>query len=222
MRSLTLAPAGERLKALLLGAHPDDIEIGCFGALESLRASGADVEISWAVLSGDGGRADEARASAEAILADGFASGSFHQGRFPDAHFAARWGDVKEWVARLGEGFTPHVVFTHHRDDRHQDHRLVAELSWNHFRDALILEYEVPKYDGELGAPNAFVPMPEELCRKKSEHLLRFFPSQKEKSWFTAETFQGLARLRGVECGTRLGYAEAFHVRKVLLGGGAT
>lgn len=221
MRDLPLARPGEHLEVLLLGAHPDDIEIGCFGAVELLRSSPATVDVRWAVLSGAGRRADEARASAEALLEDGFGGTSILQGRFPDAYLPGRWEEAKRWVAGLREGFEPDVVFTHHRTDRHQDHRLVSDLTWNHFRDALILEYEVPKYDGELGAPNAFVPMDDDTCRKKAEHLLRFFPSQADKPWFTSETFRGLARLRGVECGTPLGYAEGFHARKMVLSGRA-
>jgi LmbE family N-acetylglucosaminyl deacetylase len=219
MRELALVPPEGALRVLLLGAHPDDIEIGCFGALDLLRRSRASVQVRWAVLSGSEKRAGEARTSAEAILDDGFDDWTFHQGDLPDAWFPAHWARVKEWMAEAGRDFRPDVVLTHHRADRHQDHRLVGELTWNLFRESLILEYEVPKYDGELGSPNAFVPMTAEVCARKSDHLLSSFPSQAGKPWFTADTFRGLARLRGVECAAPSGLAEAFHARKLIISG---
>lgn len=208
---------GRPLRVVLLGAHPDDIEIGCFATLRALR-SAREIEVRWAVCSGTGERRREARRSAQALLED--VASEFFQGDFQDAYFPSEWGAVKRWLDRVREGFTADLVFTHHREDRHQDHRVVSELSWNLFRDALVLEYEVPKYDGELGSPNVFVPMHAETCRLKAQHLREHFPSQSDRPWFDEATFTGLARLRGVESGAREGYAEAFHVRKLILGGG--
>ena len=219
MMELALTPPDGSLEVLLLGAHPDDIEIGCFGALDLLRRSGREMAVRWAVLSGTKDRAAEARASAEALLGDGFQDWSVHQAEIPDGYFPGHWAGVKRWMADLRHDVHPDVVFTHHRQDRHQDHRVVGEVTWNLFRQSLILEYEIPKYDGELGSPNAFVPMEEAECERKVDHLLHFFPSQVDRPWFTAETFRGLARLRGVESGAPTGYAEGFHVRKMILSG---
>jgi LmbE family N-acetylglucosaminyl deacetylase len=198
-----------------LGAHPDDIEIGCFGALAALRARGRALEVRWAVCSGSPERREEARESAERLLEG--TDARLHFGEFEDSFFPGEWGALKRWLLQIREGFDADLAFTHHREDRHQDHRLVSELTWNLFRDALVVEYEVPKYDGELGAPNAFVAMSPEVCRRKAEHLLEHFPSQADRGWFTAETFTGLARVRGIESGAPEGYAEAFHARKLLL-----
>jgi LmbE family N-acetylglucosaminyl deacetylase len=196
------------LRILCLGAHSDDIEIGCGGTLLRLARSVEALELHWVVLSASGERAQEARTSAEAFGAVAEVQG------FRDAFF--RYGpEVKAFFEELKGRFEPDLVLTHHGEDRHQDHRLVAELTWNTFRDHLILEYEIPKYDGDLGAPNVFVDLDEEVARRKVELLMESFPSQRGKRWFTEDLFRGLMRIRGMECNSPSGLAEGFYARKV-------
>jgi LmbE family N-acetylglucosaminyl deacetylase len=202
---------------LCLGAHPDDIEIGCGGTLMWLLRGAVPIECRWVVFSGDAVRAKEARASARSLLrlARRYTV-ELHD--FRDGFFFATASQIKEHFERVKSEFAPDLVFTHSRLDRHQDHRLLAELTWNTFRRHLILEYEVPKYEGDLGHPNFFVPLPARLVRSKVRHLLSYFPSQNVRTWFTADTLQGLMRLRGIESGAIEGYAEAFHASKLLWG----
>jgi LmbE family N-acetylglucosaminyl deacetylase len=195
---------------LAIGSHADDIEIGCGATLLRLARDVSGLELHWVVLSAAGERADEARASAAAFGAEVDVQG------FRDAFF--RYGpEVKEYFEALKARLEPDVVFTHHDGDRHQDHRLVAELTWNTFRNHLILEYEIPKYDGDLGTPNVFFAVDEDLARRKVELLLESFPSQRGKRWFTEDLFLALMRLRGMECNSASGLAEAFHARKLSL-----
>jgi len=214
---LQLTPAGRApLTVLCLGAHPDDIEIGCGGTVLRLLAERSRVTVHWVVLSGDARRAQEARRSAERFLR-GAAARHIRLDQFRDGFFPYEGAALKEVFEQLKAGVAPDFVFTHRRDDAHQDHRLVSELTWNTFRDHCILEYEIPKYDGDLGAPNVFVPLSPRIRRQKIRILLTAFPSQASKRWFTESTFEGLMRLRGVECAAREGYAEAFHGRKITL-----
>jgi LmbE family N-acetylglucosaminyl deacetylase len=209
-------PETARVRVLAIGAHPDDIEIGCTGTILKLVQQDAVSEICWVVLSGDGQRETEARRSADALIGDvpqrkvvlaDFADGFFpHDGR-----------EVKSFFEQLKGEFSPDVIFTHQRGDLHQDHRLSCELTWNTFRDHLILEYEVPKYDGDMSAPNIFVPLEEGLLRQKIDHLMRNFGSQRSKPWFREDLFSGLLRLRGMECNSPTSYAEAFYCRKAVL-----
>lgn len=214
MLALDLARPGKALRVLALGAHSDDIEIGAGGTILSWIASGAEVSIDWCALSAPGERADEARASAMAFLA-GAARADIHLGEFRDGYFPAERTAVKDWVEGLKRLEKPDVVLCHQRNDAHQDHRMVCELAWNTFRDHLILEYEIPKWDGDLGQPNIYVPLSEDVLARKIELLHKHFGTQRSKAWFDDETFRGLARLRGVECRER--YAEAFFARKLLL-----
>lgn len=214
MLALDLARPGKALRVLALGAHSDDIEIGAGGTILSWIASGAEVSVDWCVLSAPGERAGEARASAIEFLA-GAARADVHLGDFRDGYFPAERTAVKDWVEALKRLEKPDVVLCHQRDDAHQDHRLVCELAWNTFRDHFILEYEIPKWDGDLGKPNAYVPLSSDALAKKIELLHKHFGTQRSKAWFDDETFRGLARLRGVECRER--YAEAFFARKLLL-----
>jgi LmbE family N-acetylglucosaminyl deacetylase len=204
------------LTVLCLGAHADDIEIGCGGLLLRLLARRSDVTVHWIVLSAAGQRAAEARHSAQALLRRAgdstIAIESFRDGFFPYDGTA-----VKEYFEALKGRVQPDVILTHQQADRHQDHRLVAELTWNTFRDHLILEYEVPKYDGGLLTPNLFVPLDAATCRRKVRHLMAAFPSQRAKHWYDGDTFLGLMRLRGVESGSPTGYAEGFHSHKAVL-----
>lgn len=214
MLSLELARPGKALRVLALGAHSDDIEIGAGGAILTWIASGADVSVDWCALSAPGERADEARASAMEFLV-GAERADIHLGEFRDGYFPAERTAVKDWVEGLKRLEKPDVVLCHQRNDAHQDHRMVCELAWNTFRDHLILEYEIPKWDGDLGQPNIYVPLSEEVLARKIELLHKHFGTQRSKAWFDDETFRGLARLRGVECRER--YAEAFFARKLLL-----
>jgi LmbE family N-acetylglucosaminyl deacetylase len=214
MLALDLARPGKALRVLALGAHSDDIEIGAGGAILSWIASGAEVSIDWCALSTPGERAGEARASAMEFLVDA-KHAEIHLGQFRDGYFPAERTAVKDWVEGLKRLEKPDVVLCHQRNDAHQDHRMVCELAWNTFRDHLILEYEIPKWDGDLGQPNIYVPLSDDVLAKKIELLNKHFGTQRSKAWFDDETFRGLARLRGVECRER--YAEAFFARKLLL-----
>jgi LmbE family N-acetylglucosaminyl deacetylase len=204
-----------RLRFLFLGAHSDDIEIGCGGAALRLLREFPGAAVRWVVLSAAGARAGEARASAAEFLA-GAGERTVEVHAFEDAHFPSRLAEIKRCFEGL-KGAEPTVVFTHARHDLHQDHRVVCELTWNTFRDHAILEYEVPKYDGDLGSPNLFVALDGDTARKKAALIRRHFASQAGKPWFDEEVFLGLMRLRGLECRAPGGYAEAFYARKVLV-----
>ena len=205
------------LTILCLGAHPDDIEIGCGGSLLRLLDEHPGSSVWWVVLGATDRRAQEAEAGAQAFA--GRAAGlriMVHQ--FRDGHFPSLLTEIKEAFESLREEVpSPDLILTHYRDDRHQDHRVVSELTWQTFRNHAIMEFEIPKYDGDLGSPNLFIPLTEPYRRRKLDALLQAFPSQREKHWFTEDTFLALMRLRGVECASPEGYAEAFHMRKVLL-----
>jgi LmbE family N-acetylglucosaminyl deacetylase len=206
----------EPRRVLAIGAHPDDIEIGCTGTILKLVEQDAVAEVRWIVLSGEGERAREARRSAEALLEDVPRTEVVIRA-FPDGFFPYEGQRIKDFFEDLKADFSPDVVFTHQRADLHQDHRLSCELTWNTFRDHLILEYEVPKYDGDMSAPNAFVPLEERLRRRKIDHLMSHFGSQRSKRWFREDLFSSLLRLRGMECNSPSSYAEAFFCRKAVL-----
>jgi len=209
--------SGRGARILCLGAHADDIEIGCGGTVLQLLANHPGSACHWVVFSGTAERACEARNSAERFLKTaGDRRVDVHE--FRDGHFPVALSEIKEVLEDVKRGFAPDLIFTHFREDRHQDHRVVSDVTWQTFRDHLILEYEIPKYDGDLGAPNCFVPLSETLRTRKVEHLLAGFPSQRGKHWFSEETFFALMRLRGMECAAPEGYAEAFYTRKIVLG----
>jgi LmbE family N-acetylglucosaminyl deacetylase len=201
---------------LCVGAHSDDIEIGCGGTILKLVEVNPDLKVHWAVLSAEGDRAEEARTSAERFLGEA-PNHEVEVASFRERYFPYQ-SQLKEFFDDLGTRVQPDLVLTHHGGDAHQDHRVVAELTWNTFRDHLILEYEIPKYDGDLGRPNAFVELDEDLADRKVQAILDGFPSQAEHFWFSEETFMGLLRLRGVEARSASGLAEGFHARKLLLG----
>lgn len=215
MRSLDLVRNGEKLSVLCLGAHSDDIEIGAGGTLLTWMSSGAILDVHWCVASAAGDRGREARASAEAFL-DGAAKFTVETGEFRDSYLPYEGAALKAWVEAQKPRMKPDIVLTHHGDDAHQDHRAISQLAWNAFRDSLILEFEIPKWDGDLGRPNTYVAIDEKILTRKIALLEAHFGSQRSKDWFDAETFRALARLRGVECRAR--YAEAFHARKIRLG----
>jgi LmbE family N-acetylglucosaminyl deacetylase len=201
---------------LCLGAHCDDIEIGCGGTVSRMVASIPDVSVTWVVLGSTEQRAQEALVSAHTVLAAApkktIVIRSFRDGFFPYQGTA-----LKEYFEELKGAVAPDMVFTHYRNDLHQDHRLVSELTWNTFRDHMILEYEIPKFDGDIGNPNVFMWLDEAACHAKVTNILTSFRSQADKRWFREETFFALLRLRGMEANAPSGFAEAFYGRKVIL-----
>ncbi|MCK1619076.1 PIG-L family deacetylase [Bradyrhizobium sp. 159] len=217
MRGFQLAASGERLSVLCLGAHSDDIEIGVGGTLLSLVQKGVILHVHWCVLSGSEDREREARDSAADFLG-GVATARIEVTKFQDGFFPEQGARIKSWFEELKRRVDPDLIFTHRSDDAHQDHREVSRLAWNSFRDHLILEYEIPKWDGDMGRPNFYVPISAVTLQRKIDLLLSNFGSQRSKQWFDAETFSGLARLRGLECRAPERYAEAFFARKLALG----
>jgi LmbE family N-acetylglucosaminyl deacetylase len=218
MHALDLTQARGRrgpLEILCVGAHCDDIEIGCGATLMRLAAD-RPARITMVVLSSTAARAAEARRSAALFLKDA-RNPRVYVESFRDGFLPADWRRVKEHFESLKRLPRPDVIFTHEARDLHQDHRMVNELTWNTFRDHLILEYEIPKYDGGLGQPNVYVPVTRALAMRKARNLLRCYASQRSKPWFSEELFLGLMRVRGVEANATSGYAEAFHGRKVVL-----
>jgi LmbE family N-acetylglucosaminyl deacetylase len=216
MKALQLAAPGDRLSVLCLGAHSDDIEIGAGATLLSLLDRGIRLDVHWCVLSGGGEREREARASATDFLSHA-ASAKIEVMPFRDGFFPEQGEQIKSWFEMLKERVDPDVILTHRRDDAHQDHRQVNRLAWNTFRDHCILEYEIPKWDGDTGQPNLYMPVSAGALQRKIDLLISHFGSQRSKQWFDAETFLGLARLRGMECRAPERYAEAFVARKIVL-----
>jgi LmbE family N-acetylglucosaminyl deacetylase len=208
---------GKPLQILCLGCHSDDIEIGCGGTILRLADEYPDAVFHWAVFSALGVRREEALRAAGLFVAQARLSGPLLK-TFRDGFMPFHGAEVKNvFEDELKPHIEPDLILTHSRADAHQDHRLIAELTWNTFRDHLILEYEIPKYDGDLGQPNLFVPLEREHYRKKVENVMQAFESQRQKRWFCAETFLSLMRLRGMEANAPSGYAEAFYCRKLSL-----
>jgi LmbE family N-acetylglucosaminyl deacetylase len=202
------------LRLLCLGAHSDDIEIGCGGTILRALAEYPGTHVHWVVFSAIAEREQEARASAEDFLRDA-GSSTVEVERFRESYFPYVAADIKDYFNDLRRRIEPDVVFGHHRFDEHQDHRTVAQLVWNTFRNHLVLEYEIPKYEGDLGQPNLFVSLSEAHAERKIALICEHFGSQRDRTWFRRETFAALMALRGVEAGTR--NAEAFHARKLVL-----
>ena len=203
------------LRVLCLGAHSDDIEIGCGGLVLHLLAR-RRVEVDWVVFSASAAREREARQSAALFLRGAVRQCVAIHG-FRDGFFPYDGGDIKNTFEELKGEVDPDLILTHSRDDRHQDHRLLSDLTWNTFRNHFILEYEIPKFDGDLGAPNCFVPLRRSACMRKVKYLKTVFGTQRDKHWFSEETFMALMRLRGMECRAAGGYAEAFYARKLVI-----
>ena len=204
------------LSILCLGAHSDDIEIGCGGMILRLIREYPDCRIHWVVFSALGIRKDEA-CRAAAAFAGRERIDTLQLRDFRDGFLPYRGEDVKQVFEELKQAVSPDLILTHNIHDAHQDHRLLSELTWNTFRNHLILEYEIPKYDGDLGRPSVFVPLTQEVCDEKIRHLMECFASQRSKHWFDERTFMALMRLRGMECNSPSRFAEAFYCRKVLL-----
>lgn len=203
-------------RVLCFGAHCDDIEIGCGGTILRLLRDLKDVRIFWVVLSSGACRAEEARTSASEFLR-GASETTVEVNDFRNGFFPYYGKDLKEYIEVLKGKFQPDLIFTHYRHDLHQDHRLVSELTWNTFRDHMILEYEIPKYDGDMGSPNLFVPLDRETCKEKIAAIMRSFVSQKGKPWFSEDLFLSLLRIRGMECNSPDNLAEGFYCRKATL-----
>lgn len=204
---------GSVYKVLCLGAHSDDIEIGCGGTILRLIEKN-DVAFYWVVFSSNQERKQEAIASANLFLAQAKSKDVIIKG-FRDGFFPFIGTEIKEYFECIKQEFSPDLIFTHYRNDAHQDHRLISELTWNTFRNHLILEYEIPKYDGDLGSPNFFVSIDEPICRTKIQYILNHFNTQLQKHWFTEDTFLSILRLRGIESNGLTKYAEAFYCRKI-------
>jgi LmbE family N-acetylglucosaminyl deacetylase len=206
----------KRLRVLCMGAHSDDIEIGCGATILELAARRPRPEFRWVVWSALGEREREAARGARKFLGPAAAE-AVRVHSFRDGYFPAQFAEIKEAFESLAREFRPDIVLTHTRDDRHQDHRIVSDLTWNTFRSQLILEYEIPKWDGDLGRPNLYVPVSKATATRKARALMSVFGTQRSKDWFSEETFLGLMRLRGMECRAADGYAEAFCARKITL-----
>jgi LmbE family N-acetylglucosaminyl deacetylase len=215
MRQLGWFGAEPLGSVLAIGAHSDDLEIGCGGTLLTLTRAWPGVHVHWLVLAAHGSRVEEAQSSAESFLSH-VSNPTIEVLSFRDGYLPHESSGVKDVFEGLKPRIDPELVLTHTRGDLHQDHRLVCELTWNTFRDHLILEYEIPKYDGDLGRPDAFVALSEEIVEEKLTLLERHFSTQRSKDWFDGDVFRGLMRLRGMECRSPSGYAEAFTARKVL------
>jgi LmbE family N-acetylglucosaminyl deacetylase len=203
-------------RVLCLGAHSDDIEIGCGGTILRWIQEHPGLEFYWVVLSSNRKRKNEAQKSARLFL-KGAGKKDIVVENFRDGFFPYQGAEIKEYFEGFKKRFSPDIVLTHYRDDRHQDHRLVSDLTWNTFRRELILEYEIPKYDGDFGQPNFFVHLDETVCRKKIRNILEIFKTQTEKHWLTEDTLRAILRLRGVESHAQEKYAEAFYCRKIIL-----
>jgi LmbE family N-acetylglucosaminyl deacetylase len=204
------------IQVLCLGAHSDDIEIGCGGTILRLIEEYPRLCITWIVCGASGIRAEEAHNSASRFL-QGVSEQRVEVLGFRDGYFPYIGGEIKDYFEKLKHRISPDLIFTHYRDDLHQDHRLICELTWNTFRDHLIFEYEIPKYDGDLGSPNLFFQLSESTAEQKIEYVTSCFASQADKHWFSADTFWSLLRLRGVESGSGSKFAEAFYCRKIIL-----
>ncbi len=216
MLHLQLGQSADVLRVLCLGAHSDDIEIGCGGTILRLLTQRRKVDVKWVVFSSGPERKAEALKSAKLFLR--------HASRcevtvknFQGSFFPFKGQAIKAYFESLKKGFSPDVIFTHYRHDLHQDHRVISDFTWNTWRDHLILEYEIPKYDGDLGVPNVFAPLDETIVRSKARILLDSFKTQRTKQWFSEDTFLSLARIRGIECNSPDRYAEAFYCRKATI-----
>lgn len=208
--------SGRPLRVLCLGAHADDIEIGCGASILQMADGVRPLDVRWVVFSGDIQRTQEAKASVaywlESVSQKTATFFSFKDGFFPED-----WSAIKQELGQIKHAFEPDVIFTHFRKDLHQDHRVINQLTWNAFRNHTILEYEVPKYDGDLQTPNLYIPLSEDVARAKAVALVEYFDSQMSKHWFCEELFLGLMRVRGMESHSPSGYAEGFHARKACL-----
>ncbi len=208
--------SGSPVRILCLGAHSDDLEIGCGGTILKLAEGDTPLDITWVVFSANEERRREANESANVFLS-GAKKKEVQVKDFRDGFFPYIGGEIKEHFEALKTRVSPDLIFTHYRHDLHQDHRMISELTWNTFRNHLILEYEIPKYDGDMGSPNTFVELEESTSRSKIDTILAFFQTQEHRHWFSKDLFLSILRLRGMECAAPSGYAEAFYCWKMVL-----
>ncbi len=216
---ISLSLKGENRAAprfMFIGAHSDDIEIGCGGTILNIQRDYPGASFAWVVLSGNKKRRREAEEGAARFLSEA-TDKTIRLGSFTDGFFPSEKAAIKGFFESELKSINPDIIFTHTRDDLHQDHQVVNQLTWNTFRDQLILEYEIPKYDGDMGNPNTFVPLSEEDLDMKTKILMDVFSSQAERHWFRASLFKGLAAVRGMQCASTSGFAEAFFSRKAVL-----
>lgn len=213
---INLPLAAQLSHVLCLGAHCDDVEIGCGGVLMSLARARPEIRFTVVVFASDGKRAAETKAAMQQIFPAG-AQLDLRLHQFRDGFFPADWAEVKRQFESIKQVCNPDLVLTHYERDKHQDHRVLSELTWNTFRTHVILEYEIPKYDGDFGQPNLYAPLTADVVEHKVQMLLESFPSQAGRNWFTADLFKAQMRLRGMECNAESGYAEAFYARKLRL-----
>jgi LmbE family N-acetylglucosaminyl deacetylase len=204
------------LQILCLGAHSDDVEIGCGGTILRMIEEYSDLSFYWVIFSATQDRKNEAINSAKDFLRDAH-NKEIVVKEFQDSYFPYMGADIKRYFNELKSAVSPDIIFTHYRHDLHQDHRLINELTWNTFRNHLILEYEIPKFDGDIGTPNFFVPLSESICKQKIDNLLTHFQTQTNKYWFTSRLFESIMTLRGMESHAADGYAEAFYIRKIVV-----
>ncbi|MEZ5901024.1 MAG: PIG-L deacetylase family protein [Hyphomicrobiaceae bacterium] len=216
MIEFSLAQGTQPKCILFLGAHCDDIEIGCGGTILTLVEKCPQTRIVCVTLSSDPLRAQETRDATSRLL-EGARSSEIIVGTFKGSYFPYIGDVIKDYIEQIKISHQPDVIFTHRRHDLHQDHRITNELTWNTFRDHLILEYEITKYDGDISVPNTYVPLTRAQMRRKTDILMECFPSQHKRQWFTRDTFEAIARIRGIECNASEGYAEAFFGRKIRL-----
>lgn len=212
---MSLSLGGNLREVLFLGAHCDDVEIGCGGTLAALARACPEVRINVVIFSGDATRSAETRAAITRLLPPK-ANYNLDVLEFRDGFFPVEWPNLKQRFEELKHRCSPDLIFTHYEHDRHQDHRTVCELTWNTFRNHTVLEYEIPKYDGDLGRPAFFMPLTADIVQHKIRTLLECFASQSAKRWFTEDLFAGLMRLRGMESNAESGFAEAFYARKLV------
>lgn len=201
-------------RVLFIGAHGDDIEIGCGGTILKLCREQTDMNFVWYVFSASERRRKEVRLSASGFLQKA-QSKKICMGHYRESYFPAQWASIKNALEKLRKTHDPDLIFTHHVMDKHQDHRVLSELTWNTFRDHWIMEYEIPKYDGDMGQPNVYIPLDPAICSLKVKTILQVFKSQTNKHWFSEDAFLGLLRVRGIECAAK--YAEAFYCRKMII-----
>jgi LmbE family N-acetylglucosaminyl deacetylase len=207
-------PGNKGMNILLLGAHCDDIEIGCGGTILKMIADYNISEVKWVVFASNETRQEEAIRSGQQFLAN-VKNADLQVYSYTDGYLPTVWSDIKDEFENIKKSFSPDIIFTHYRDDLHQDHRVVNELTWNTFRNHQILEYEIPKYDGDLGNPNLFVSLEEDQAKHKREIIFNSFKSQLNKQWFDEELLNAMMRIRAVECASDTKFAEAFYARKI-------
>lgn len=217
MNRICLQPqGGSPLKVLCLGAHCDDIPLGCGGTVLHLAAEYQNLEVRWIVIASTSQRKNEETSAANAFLRD-VSNKTIIVKEYRDGFLPYQGGELKEFFEELKASYSPDLILTHYKHDRHQDHRVISELTWNTWRSHVILEYEIPKYDGDMGSPNVLVPLTEQELQSKINILLCSFPSQRDKHWFAGDLFKGLARIRGMEAGGATLYAEGFYASKLCL-----